>query len=62
MSEAQRKAKEKYLREKVETIAFRVPVGQKEVIRAHAAKVGESMNAFIARAVKQAMLKDDQSN
>lgn len=61
MSEAQRRAKSKYLKEKVETIAFRVPIGQKEKIRTHAKIMGESMNAFIARAVEYTILKDKEA-
>lgn len=53
-----RKARAKYLKEKVESISFRVPIGQKEKIRTHATKMGESMNAFITRAVIEAVERD----
>lgn len=56
--EIMRRARSKYLKEKVETIAFRVPIGQKEKIRTHATKMGESMNAFITRAVIEAVERD----
>ncbi len=58
MSEAQRRAKSKYLREKVDTIALRVPAGEKEIIRTHAMNLGESMNSFIIRAIAEAMQSD----
>lgn len=61
-SDAQLKANRKYLKEKLDHISFRVPKGQREVIQAHAERMGESMNAFITRAVEQAMLKDNQSS
>ena len=57
-SDAQLKANRKYLKEKLDHISFRVPKGQREIIQAHAERMGESMNAFIARAVEQTMLED----
>ena len=60
-TEAQRRANDKYLKEKVDDIRFRVPKGQREVIQNHAANQGESVNAFINRAVKETMERDNQS-
>lgn len=37
----------RYLTEKVETIAVRVPKGEKAVIKAHAAQKGKSLNAYV---------------
>lgn len=37
----------RYLTEKVETIAIRVPKGEKDVIKAHAAKKNKSLNAYV---------------
>ena len=54
-TEAQKRARDKWLAEKVETINLRVPKGTKEVIRQHAAKRGESVNAFINRIVDEAI-------
>lgn len=59
VSEARRRANDKWLKEKVEEIKFRVPKGEKEIIQAHAAKQGESVNAFLNRAVKEAMERDE---
>ena len=59
VSEARRRANDKWLKEKVEEIKFRVPKGDKEIIQAHAAKQGESVNAFLNRAVKEAMERDE---
>lgn len=58
--ESQRRASEKYLKEKLEDIRFRVPMGRKAVIQEHARKQGESVNAFINRAVNEAMERDDR--
>jgi uncharacterized protein (DUF1778 family) len=60
LSEKKKASNRRYLKEKLDHISFRVPKGQREVIQAHAEKMGESMNAFIARAVEQAMLSDKE--
>lgn len=57
-SEAVRRAIKKYNDEKVERIPMRVPKGEKEIIQAHAASRGESVNAFLNRAVKETMERD----
>lgn len=59
-SEAQKKAIAKWQKEKVEEIKFRVPKGKKAEIQAHAAAQGESVNAFINRAVEEAMANDSK--
>lgn len=59
-TEAQKRAAEKYLREAVEDIRIRVPKGQKEIIKAHAEKQGESMNQFVIRAIAEAMQRDQE--
>lgn len=57
-SESQKKARDKWLREKVESLQLRVPIGKGDIIRSHAQAQGESMNAFINRAVDEAMVRD----
>ncbi len=37
-----------------------LPKGQKDITRAHASKRGESLNAFINRAIREAMERDAQ--
>jgi len=59
-SEAQKRATAKWQKEKVEEIKFRVPKGKKERIQAHAARHGESVNAFLNRAVDETMERDEQ--
>ncbi len=58
VSEAQRKASEKYVKNNYDEIKVRVPKGKKEIIQAHAAQQNESTNAFINRAVNEAMERD----
>ena len=57
MTDAQRRAREKW-EEKIGEIKFRVPKDKKEQIQAHALNMGESVNAFISRAVDEAMVRD----
>jgi len=57
-TDAQKRARDKWLRDKVEDIRFRVPKGKKAIIQEHAAKHGESVNAFISRAVDEALARD----
>lgn len=58
ISEAQKKASQKYLKESVEDIRIRVPKGQKAIIKAHADQCKESLNAFIVRAIKETMARE----
>ena len=58
--EATRRAKKKFIAEKLEGITFRVPVGQKSRIQEHAKSQGESTNAFIYRAVNEAIERDEK--
>ena len=59
-TEAQKKAVAKWLREKTEEFKFRVPIGEKTRIQEHAKAQGESANAFIYRAVNEAIERDKQ--
>lgn len=58
-TEAQLKASKKY-HEKLENIQLRVPKGEKGKITEHAREQGESTNAFIYRAVNEAIERDKQ--
>ncbi len=57
---ARKRANEKYLKESVEDVRIRVPKGQKSVIKEHAEKQGESMNAFVVRAINETMERDSE--
>lgn len=50
---AQKKSAEKYLEEKLEDIRFRVPKGQKAIIKAYAEAQGKSVNQFIIDCINE---------
>ena len=58
-TEAQLRASKKY-HEKLENIQLRVPKGEKGNIAEHAKARGESTNAFIYRAVKETIARNEQ--
>jgi uncharacterized protein (DUF1778 family) len=47
-----------WIAEKLDRINLTVPKGRKDIIRAHAEAQGESVNAFINRAISEAMVRD----
>ena len=57
-TEAQKKAIQKYLRESVDEFKIRVPKGQKDIMKKHAAAQGESLNQFVIRAINYQMQID----
>lgn len=59
-SKAQQKAVAKYMKNNYDEIKIRVPKGKKESIQNYAASKGESLNAFINRAINQAMEKESE--
>ena len=59
-SEAAKRAVKKYDQEKIDRIAMRVPKGKREVIQAHAQEQGESINAFLNRAVDETIERDQE--
>ena len=60
INEAKRKANKKYITEKLDDVRFRVPKGEREILKEHAEKMGESVNAFVYRAVKETMERDNK--
>ena len=48
----------KYDAEKVDRVLFRVPKGKKELLQQHAAARGESLSAFINRAIDETIARD----
>lgn len=58
VSKAQQKAVSKYMKENYDEIKARIPKGKKEIIKAHAEAQGESLNAFINRAIVDTMERD----
>lgn len=58
VSKAQQKAVHKYVKTHYDRINVTMQKGRREVIQAHAAAQGESVNAFINRAILEAMERD----
>lgn len=59
VSDAQKRATAKYIKTKLDEIKIRVSKGQKNLIKEHANKQGESLNKFITRAIYETMERDN---
>ena len=60
MGKSQTKAQNKYISKAYDRINLTTPKGNKEQIKAHAEKVGESVNGFINRAITETIDRDNQ--
>ncbi len=49
----------KWISEKLDRVNLTMPKGQKDVVKAHAEAQGESLNAFINRAIDETMERDN---
>ena len=49
----------KWISEKLDRVNLTMPKGQKDTIKAHAEAQGESLNAFINRAIMETMERDN---
>ena len=58
ISKAQQKAVNKYVKNNYDRINVTFPKGQREIIKDHAKKYGENVNAFIVRSVNERMERD----
>ena len=58
-TKAQQRAVNKYMKSNYDVYQIRMPKGQKEIIKAHAEKQGESVNGFIKRAIDEAIESGD---
>jgi len=58
ISEAQRRAVAKYNAENYDRVELRLEKGKKAIAKAHADTQGESLNAFINRAITETMARD----
>ena len=58
VSKAQQRAVNKYVKANYDRINVTMPKGRKEYIQSHAEARGESVNAFINRAIDEAMERD----
>lgn len=61
VSKAQQRAVNKYVKNNYDELKLRMPKGKKDVIQVHAAQQGESVNAYINRAIDEAMQRDDSA-
>lgn len=59
VSESQKKASAKYNLKAYDRIELKVKKGEKDLIKVHAEKQGESLNAFINRAIAEAIARDN---
>lgn len=57
-SDAEKRAIQKWNSEKVDALRIRVKKGMREVIQEHASSQGESINAFVTRAIQETMDRD----
>ena len=58
-SKAQQKAVHKYVKANYDRFELQAPKGNKNKIKAHAAKQGESLNGFVNRAISETMERDN---
>lgn len=59
ISKSQQASVNRYMKKAYDRINLTVPKGDKERIEAHAAGRGESVNAFIRRAITETMDRDE---
>lgn len=58
-SKAAQRAVNKYMRENYDRVNLTMPKGKKDAIQIHAAQRGESVTAFINRAIDETMERED---
>ena len=58
-SKAAQRAVNKYMRENYDRVNLTMPKGKKDTIQTHAAQRGESVTAFINRAIDETMERED---
>lgn len=59
VSEAQKKSAAKWDAANLDRLSLALPAGSRDAIKAHAAQRGESVNAFIGRAIRDQMQRDN---
>lgn len=59
-TKAQQKAVHKYVKSNYDRTEILLHKGEKEQLKAHAAKHGESLNGFINRAIQETMQRDNE--
>lgn len=58
ISKAQQRAVNKYVKNNYDRVNVTFPKGRKDELKAHAAGRGESLNAFINRAIDETLERD----
>ena len=58
-TKAQQKAVSKYMKENYDVFQIRIPKGQRDKLKEHAEIMGESLNAFIKRAIAETIERDN---
>ena len=61
VSKANQRAVNKYVAANYDRINVTMPKGRKETIKEHAERTGESVNAFINRAINETMERESKS-
>ena len=60
VTKAQQASVNKYVKTNYDRINVTMPKGRKDIIKAHAEGMGESVNGFINRAIEEAMERDGE--
>jgi hypothetical protein len=60
-NEARKNANVKWDKQNLDRMSIALPQGQRDIIKAHAASMGESANAFIGRAIAETMERDNSN-
>lgn len=58
VSKAQIRAVQKYVSKNYDRLELRLPKGNRDSVKEHAEKMGESLNQFLVRAVMETMRRD----
>ena len=61
VSEAQKRAVNKYITEKTDELKIRISKGKKSLLQAHASERSESLNGFVNRAIDCQMERDKEN-
>ena len=60
-TKAGQRAVNKYMKENYDRVNLTMPKGKKDVVQDHATQRGESVNAFINRAINETMERDQEA-
>ena len=59
-TKAQQKAVHKYVKSNYDRTEILLPKGEKDQVKAHAVKHGESLNGFVNRAIRETIQRDNE--